>query len=93
MKAYFLTETQIARIVDYARSSEFDSYKRYGCVYQETDSDITKRITKDLDDITPIEIDDATIGEIDVPCKFYPKASIVGFSKNDGYLKGVFVKE
>lgn len=90
MKAYFLTETQIAGIIRHTRD---ESYKYNERLYVSNDSDLAKQITEAIDGITPIEIDDVTIREIDVPCKFYPMANIVGLSQNEGYLKGVFVKE
>ena len=91
MKAYFFNLSQIARMAEIAenllRRQNFD------CTPISA-SHFAEKIASELDDAgSPIELDEASLSELDGPCKFVPKADIVGFVTKDGALKGVFVKE
>lgn len=85
MKAYLLTEKQIASIVEIARSNHYEGM--YGARISE--DEIAGSVTKELQS-EPIELDDVSISEINQPCRFVPKEKIIGFTRSNGFLRGVF---
>lgn len=93
MKAFFFTEDQIANLVESIQRIEANYRNDFGGdVRRSSPADIASLVVKDLADNTPIQIDDTNINAIKEPCRYYPTSDIVGFAKNDGILKGVFIK-
>lgn len=92
MKAYFFNQSQIARMAEVADQMHRQQ-QSYGFTPLNLE-DAAERIVKNLDDAkTPIELDEASISELNTSCRFIPKPDIIGFVTKDGYLKGVFIKE
>ena len=84
MKTYFLNKDQIARIIQVGRSNRSNLYT--------SDGDLADAVTKELK-AEPIELDEAAVAEITSACRYYPKEYIIGFTRKDGNLRGVFIKE
>lgn len=88
MKGLFFTEEQLvelARRLDQLREDAY-GYRRY------TDEELANKIFEAMHS-EPFEINDISISEVNVPCKYYVRSNIVGFVQKDGILRGVFIKE
>lgn len=86
MKGLFLTKEQLVELARSLLREDTYGYRRY------TDEELANKIFEAMHS-EPFEINDISISEVNVPCKYYVRSNIVGFVQKDGILRGVFIKE
>ncbi len=87
MIGYFITEETMCALVRNVRDAMSDyTFARL------SDGEVAKEIIRQASG-EPIEVNDASISELNTPCKYYLKANIVGFAQKNGHIMGVFIKE
>ena len=87
MKGYFMSEELLRDLVSNVRRTMSDSR-----VVRMTNEEIAKDIIAQMSG-EPIELNDISVSEVNVPCKYYVRTNIVGFVQKNGILRGVFIKE
>lgn len=87
MKGYIMSEESIRDLVSNVRSAMSD-YRVARMRDEEIAKDIIAQMSGEL-----IELNDISVSEVNVPCKYYVRTNIVGFVQKDGILRGVFIKE
>lgn len=91
MKAYFLNAKQIQCLIEMGQNHP-ERNRFIGDVGYMRPEDMAEKVVKELG-AEPIELTEASLGELNAPCKFFPMQNIAGFVTKDGALRGVFVKE
>ena len=88
MKAYFLTEEQIQRLIvsgTNAALAYLDGTSKRKDIKEITNEQLREN------NIVPNEVSPGNC-TLDVPCRFVPIVEILGFAQREGVLKGVFIK-
>lgn len=88
MKAYFLTEEQIHRLIISGTNAALAYLD--GTSDRKDIKEITDEKLREYN-IVPNEISPGNC-TLDVPCRFVPIVEILGFAQRGGVLKGVFIK-